>query len=129
MLATFPASKEHNGSGEMFLCIPYDIEKILPFMCARYKDTTYKDLMNMGIDDFYSKINSIPKNEPLYEIIKSRVIDLSKIKDKEEKKYWQELKRVNRIPDIYKTIEEIHREIKMQTMKQNGGIKNANKFN
>lgn len=98
-------------------------------MCARYKDTTYKDLMNMGIDDFYSKINSIPKNEPLYEIIKSRVIDLSKIKDKEEKKYWQELKRVNRIPDIYKTIEEIHKEIKMQTMKQNGGIRNANKFN
>ncbi len=105
------------------------MDKIYPFMCARYTDIKMEKLMDMGIEEFYSKLNSIPKNEPLYEIFKSRVIDLSKIKDKEEKKYWQELKRVNRIPDIYKTIEEIHREIKMQTMKQNGGIKNANKFN
>lgn len=125
---TFPASKNKSNS-EMILCIPYDIENIYAFMCSRYGNITYKDLMNMGYEEFKAKINSIPKNEPLFDIFKSRSIDLNSIKDKEQKKYWQELKRVNRIPDIYKTIEEIHKEIKTQTMKQNGGIKNANRFN
>ncbi len=33
--------------------------------------------------------------------MKSRAIKLGKIKDKEERKYWQELKRINKIPYAY----------------------------
>lgn len=80
--------------------------------------------MNMGYEEFTAKLSSIPEYEPLFKIFKSRIIDPSKIKDKEERKYWNELKRVNKIPDIYKTIDEIHIELKNQTRK-NGGIKNG----
>lgn len=58
------------------------------------------------------KLSSIPEAEPLYKIIKSRVIDIGQIKDKEEKKYWRELKRINAIPDIYKTSNELNIELK-----------------
>lgn len=47
------------------------------------------------------KFNSMPESEPLYTILKSRTINLSDIKDKDEKKYWRKLKRINRIPDEY----------------------------
>ena len=57
------------------------------------------------------KFSSIPESEPLYKILKSRTIELDKIKDKEEKKYWRELKRVNRIPEEYIPIEEIMTEL------------------
>ena len=43
------------------------------------------------------KLNSIPENEPLYKIIQSRTIDTKKIKDKEERRYWQEQKRINKM--------------------------------
>lgn len=68
------------------------------------------------------KLSSVPESEPLYKIIKSRSIDLAKIKDKEERKYWRELKRINKIPDMYLSIEEINREL----AKQVGGNKNGN---
>lgn len=45
--------------------------------------------------------NSIPETEPLYKRIKSRVINLNSIKNKEERKYWRELRRVYQIPNIY----------------------------
>lgn len=69
------------------------------------------------------KLNSIPETEPLHLIFKSRSINIAKIKDKEEKKYWRELKRANRIPDIYLSQEEINLRIKEEV--NNGGIKNA----
>ena len=53
------------------------------------------------------KFNSVPENEPLHTILKSRTINLSKIKDKEERKYWSELKRLNKIPDEYISTQEI----------------------
>lgn len=53
------------------------------------------------------KFSSIPENEPLYKILKSRSINLSKIKDKNEKKYWSELKRINAIPSEYLSVDEI----------------------
>jgi hypothetical protein len=115
-------------SNIMSICLPYDIENIYAFMCTRYGNITYKELMNMGLDEFNAKLNSIPKSEPLYDIFKSRVVDINKIKDKEERKYWQELKQVNRIPDIYKTNKEINNEIKNMT-KHNGGINNGKRFN
>lgn len=53
------------------------------------------------------KFNSVPESEPLYTILKSRTINLAKIKDKEERKYWSELKRLNRIPSEYISTNEI----------------------
>ena len=66
----------------------------------------------MGYEEFSAKLNSIPKNEPLYDIIKSRVIKLESIKDKEELKYWSDLKRANKIPYIYKSNDLINNELK-----------------
>lgn len=74
------------------------------------------------------KLNSIPESEPLYTILKSRSINISKIKDKDEKKYWRELKRINAIPDIYKTNEEIDFQLKTN-MKELGDLKNVRKYN
>jgi hypothetical protein len=63
--------------------------------------------LKLGLFEFKKKLSSIPKDEPLYEIIKSRTINIGKIKNKEEKDYWKELKRVNEIPQIYLTTKEI----------------------
>ena len=67
--------------------------------------------MNLGITEFQRKF-SLPETEPLYKIIKSRAINLGKIKDKNEKKYWQELKRINRIPDEYLSTQELMLDLK-----------------
>lgn len=104
------------------------MEQIYPFMCRNYGNISYKELMEMGYEEFSMKLNSIPESEPLYTIFKSRSINTGKIKDKEEKKYWRELKRINAIPDIYKTNEEIDFQLKAD-MKELGGFKNARKYN
>ena len=67
------------------------------------------------------KLNSIPENEPLYKIIQSRTINIAKIKDKDERKYWREQKRINKIPDIYLSNREIEESLK-ESMKNVGGI-------
>lgn len=102
--------------------MPYDNKDIYPFFCSRYGNITYKEYLKIGYEEFSMKLSSVPESEPLYKIIKSRSIDLAKIKDKEERKYWRELKRINKIPDIYLSIEEINREL----IKQVGGNKNGN---
>ena len=66
------------------------------------------------------KLSSIPKSEPLYDIIKSRTINLTQIKDKEERKYWRELKKINRIPEIFIPTDEIYSQLK-------GRLKETNK--
>ena len=71
--------------------------------------------MNLGFLEFKKKLGSIPKTEPLYDIIKSRTIELGKIKDKEERKYWRELKRINQIPQIFISTDEIYKELKIKT--------------
>jgi hypothetical protein len=53
------------------------------------------------------KLNSIPKSEPLFDIIKSRTIRLSDIKDKEERKYWSKQRKLNAIPSEYLSTQEI----------------------
>lgn len=63
--------------------------------------------MKLGLTDFLKKFQSIPENEPLFTIIKSRNINLAKIKDKDERKYWADLKRINQIPSEYLTANEI----------------------
>lgn len=73
---------------------------------------TFKEFLELPLSDFLRKFKSIPENEPLYTILKSRTIDLSKIKDKNEKKYWSELKRINRIPNEYLSTQEIMEDLK-----------------
>lgn len=104
------------------------MEQIYPFMCRNYGNITYKELLNMGYEEFSMKLNSIPEKEPLYTIFKSRSINIGKIKDKDEKKYWRELKKINAIPDIYKTNEEIDYKIK-NNISELGGLKNVRKYN
>jgi len=70
--------------------------------------------MELGYEEFSIKISSIPESEPLYNILKSRSIDLGKIKNKEERKYWRDLKRINAIPEMYLSIEEITNKLKEQ---------------
>lgn len=91
------------------------------FYCARYENISFDEFMKLGYEAFNIKLRSIPETEPLHTIIKSRTINIGKIKDKEERKYWRELKRANAIPDIYKSNEEIDKEMK-QTLKSMGGI-------
>lgn len=71
--------------------------------------------MKLGITDFAKKFKSIPESEPLYIILKSRTIDTSKIKDKDEKKYWNRLKRINQIPSEYISTREIMLDLKKFT--------------
>ena len=96
----------------MVICLPYDLLNIYAFFCSRYGNMTYKELLNMGYEEFVAKLNSLPKDEPLYEIIKSRVINLESIKDKEQRRYWRDLKNANRIPDIYKSNDMVYNELK-----------------
>lgn len=106
----------------MYICYGYesDLEQMYAFYCARYENISFKEFLKLGIEQFSMKLNSIPKTEPLFEIIKSRTIDLSKIKDKNERKYWQELKKINKIPDEYKSVEEIEMEMKEQLKNYEG---------
>lgn len=67
------------------------------------------------------KLSSIPETEPLYTTMKSRIINIGSIKDKEERKYWTKLKSENRIPDIYLPKEYINKRV-MNEMKQGGYI-------
>lgn len=76
--------------------------------------------MNLGFFEVKKKIASIPESEPLYKIIKSRTISIAKIKDKEERKYWQEMKAINEIPQIYLPIEEIDKRLNEFINKKKG---------
>ena len=86
---------------------PSDLNNAYAFYCARYENITFQEFLKLGQTDFLRKFNSIPESEPLFTIIKSRSIDTSKIKDKEERKYWNSLKRINRIPSEYLSAGEI----------------------
>lgn len=119
-------NKTHT-SKKTTICYAYesDLVQIYDFYCARYKNITWEEFMDMGITELKRKIQSIPESEPLHTIIKSRIINLAEIKDKREKKYWQDLKEVNKIPDIYKPSKELDETLKSKL----GGIRNGNKSN
>lgn len=121
----FPVSSTEKSKVETIICFAYDedLEQIYDFYCARYKNVSWEQFLDIGINEIRRKLKSIPKDEPLFEIIKSRTINLAKIKDKEERKYWRELKRINKIPDIYLSNEELDKKLKEEL--KNGGIKNA----
>ena len=92
-----------NRTSETILCFAYDKDliQVYDFYCARYKNISFKEFMDLGINELQMKIASIPESEPLFTILKSRVINLNKIKDKNERHHWRELKEINKIPDIY----------------------------
>lgn len=103
------------------ICLAYnrDFEAIYAFWCARYENISIEKFLNIGLTEFNAKISSIPENEPLFILIRSRTIKLSKIKNKEERKYWAELKRENKIPQIYLSSEELDSILK-QEVRDNG---------
>lgn len=115
--------KEKHSSGIQF-CFAYyrDLEEAYSFYCARYENISYKDFLNLGLDEFKMKLASIPETEPLYKTMQSRVINIGSIKDKEERKYWSRMKSENRIPDIYLPKEYINSRAKAQ-IKEGGNIK------
>lgn len=115
---------EKKKRNKTILCYAYeeDLNQIYSFYCARYKDMSFKEFLNLGINEVRRKLDSIPEDEPLYKIIKSRTIKPSSIKDKNERKYWEQLKKANQIPSIYITDEETENELKERVGK------NGNKF-
>lgn len=86
---------------------PSDIDNAYAFYCARYENISFEEFRSLPLSDFIRKFNSIPESEPLHTIIKSRTIDTSKIKDKEERRYWNKLKKMNEIPSEYLSVDEI----------------------
>lgn len=80
----------------------------------------YSEFLKLGISEFQKKLASIPKTEPLYNIIKSRTIKIGEIKDKEERNYWQKMKRNNRIPNVYLSNKEIYENLKESSQKIGG---------
>lgn len=116
-------NKHVSGSKETYICYAYekDLNQLYDFYCARYKNITYNEFLKLGINELNRKLESIPENEPLYKMIKARTINIGKIKDKEERKYWRELKELYKIPSIYLSDNELDFKIKGKL----GGLKNA----
>ena len=94
--------KDHKQKGLQF-CFAYykDLDEAYAFYCARYKNISYDEFLELPLSEFNRKIASVPESEPLYTIMKSRAINTNRIKDKQEKKYWEALKRENKIPYAY----------------------------
>lgn len=127
-MVIYPDNKtiEYHKKQETILCYAYekDLIQVYDFYCARYQNISYKEFLDLGITDIQRKMMSIPETEPLFTILKSRIIDISKIKDKEERKHWRELKEANKIPDIYKPNEELESNMNQKL----GGLKNGKRF-
>lgn len=95
--------EKENKGGSIQFCYAYykDLEQAYAFYCSRYENISYEEFLQLPLGDFDKKIKSIPEDEPLYKVMKSRIINVASIKDKEEKKYWQKMKSENKIPDVY----------------------------
>lgn len=70
------------------------------------------------MSEFNRKISNIPENEPLYNRIKSRVIRIHEIKDKEMRKFWLDQKEAYKIPQIYLSTQEL--DLKLKEELKNG---------
>lgn len=95
--------EKERKKGPLQFCFAYwkDLDEAYAFYCARYENISFDKFLQLPLSEFNRKISSIPEGEPLFTIMKARGLNLSKIKDKEQKKYWQELKRENKIPYAY----------------------------
>lgn len=100
-----------------YFCLAYekDFEEAYAFYCARYENISLQEFLHLGLTEFNMKLSSIPESEPLFTILKSRVINTANIKNKDERKYWNELKRKNRIPSEYLSTSEIMADLKQFT--------------
>ena len=117
-----PVFKKSNNNKTIFSwAYPDDVDQAYAFYCSRYENITWEEFMNLGFFEVKKKMGSIPESEPLYKIIKSRAINPNTIKNKDERKYWQDLKRINKIPDLYLPISEIDKRLE-QFIKQKKGI-------
>ena len=116
-----PVFKKSKSETIFSWAYPEDLDQAYAFYCSRYENISWEEFMNLGFFEVRKKMGSIPESEPIYKIIKSRTINTSKIKDKEERKYWQELKRINKIPEIYLPTSEINKRLE-QFIKQKRGI-------
>ena len=81
-------------SNKTYFCFAYpsDLDNAYAFYCARYENISFEEFLKLGITDFTRKF---------------RTIDTNKIKDKEERRYWNKLKRLNAIPSEYISTREI----------------------
>lgn len=70
------------------------------------------------MSEFNRKISNIPENEPLFNRIKSRVIRVNEIKDKEMRKFWLDQKEAYKIPQIYLSTKEL--DLKLKEELKNG---------
>lgn len=120
-----------SSMSEMAFCYAYqeDLDQAYAFYCSRYENITYEEFLGLKLSEFQKKLCSVPKNEPLYDIIKSRTINISKIKDKEEKKYWLEQKRINKIPNAFYSSTELDNILKKSIRSDNLGGLNGKRFN
>ena len=84
---------------------------------------TLREFLSIPLSEFNMKVGSIPESEPLYKIVQSRVININSIKDKEERKYWRNLKRINKIPNEYLSIDEINDNLR-EALKENTNDRN-----
>lgn len=125
-MVIYPVEQAQSKPKETIICFAYDRDLIqmYDFYCARYENITYKEFLDLGINDLQRKLQSVPESEPLFEIIKSRVINLGKIKDKNERKHWRELKEANKIPDIFIP----NQELDINLNKKLGGLKDGKRF-
>jgi hypothetical protein len=105
--------KRPGKTKKQIINVAYDFDSLYAFWCGRYRDISIEEFEAIGLSEFNIKISSIPENEPLYTIIKSRTINTESIKDKDERKYWRNLKRINKIPDEYLSLEEIYGKLKV----------------
>lgn len=116
-----PVFKKSKNNKTLFSwAYPDDVDQAYAFYCSRYENISWENFMQLGFFEVKKKMGSIPESEPLYKIIKSRAINTAKIKDKEERKYWKELKRINEIPQIYLPIEEIDKRLNEFIKKKRG---------
>lgn len=107
-----PVKKKNKSKTYFCLAYPRDLEEAYAFYCARYENISFKEFLGLGITEFMMKLSSIPESEPLFTLIKSRIINLSSIKNKDERKYWSDLKRRNKLPSEYLSTEEIMFDLK-----------------
>lgn len=108
MIQKYPAKAK-----KQIINVAYDFDNLYAFWCGRYRDLSIEEFEAIGLSEFNIKVSSIPENEPLYTIIKSRTINTESIKDKDERRYWRNLKRINKIPDEYLSLEEIYGKLKV----------------
>lgn len=94
---------EQSQRSSICFCYAYykDLDEAYAFYCARYRDISFKEFLELPLSEFNKKLASIPETEPLYKIMKSRAIKPNTIKDKNERKYWENMKRINKIPYAY----------------------------